>query len=81
MASGRVSMVEPSVRSGVRPAYPVFILFLNFADSPAKPFYGGRTTGERLLGAAVQRALAARDVHPMQAAFAVAVPLDWAEEE
>ena len=34
MASGRVSMVRPFSESGVRPAYPVFMLFLNFAESP-----------------------------------------------
>ena len=31
MALGRVSMAGPFVRSGVRPAYPVFMLFLTFA--------------------------------------------------
>ena len=31
MASGRVSMAGPSVRSGFRPAYPVFIFLLTFA--------------------------------------------------
>ena len=31
MASGRVSMAGPFVRSGVRPSYPVFMLFLNYA--------------------------------------------------
>ena len=31
MASGRVSMAGPSVRSGFRPACPVFLLFLTFA--------------------------------------------------
>lgn len=32
MASRRVSMAGPSVRSGVRPAYLAFIFFLNFAQ-------------------------------------------------
>ncbi len=34
MASGRLSMVGPFSESGVRPAYPIFILFLTFVESP-----------------------------------------------
>ena len=35
IASGRVSMVRPFSESGGRPAYPVFILFLNCVESLA----------------------------------------------
>ena len=42
------------------------------------PFYGAVIAGEHLLGAEQRQALAARGVHPVQAAFALAVPLNWA---
>ena len=35
MASGRVSIAWPFLRSGVRPAYPVLIIYLAFVQSPA----------------------------------------------
>ena len=34
MASGRVSIAWPFLRSGVRPAYPVLIIYLAFVQSP-----------------------------------------------
>ena len=39
MASGRVSIAWPFLRSGVRPAYPVLIIYLAFVQSPG---YSGR---------------------------------------
>ena len=36
MASGRVSIAWPFLRSGVRPAYPVLIIYLAFVQSPDK---------------------------------------------
>lgn len=45
-----------------------------------KPFYGGAITSTYLLGAGAREALAVRGVHPVQAAFALAVPLNWTEE-
>ena len=36
MASGRVSIAWPFLRSGVRPAYPVLIIYLAFVQSPGK---------------------------------------------
>ena len=45
-----------------------------------KPFYGGVIASERLLGAGAQEALAARGVRPVQAAFALAVPMNWTGE-
>ena len=47
MASGRVSMAGPSVRSGFRPAYPVFLLFLTFAQSPDYSVYTMRQASRR----------------------------------
>ena len=42
-----------------------------------KPFYGGAIGPERLLGDGARSALAAVDVHPVQAAFSLAVPMTW----
>lgn len=42
-----------------------------------KPFYGGAIGPDRLLSDGARSSLAARDVHPVQAAFALAVPMRW----
>ena len=42
-----------------------------------RPFYGGAIQADRLLGETAQRALEARGVRPVQAAFALAVPMVW----
>ncbi len=42
-----------------------------------EPFYGGAIGPERLLSDGARRSLAAVDVHPVQAAFALAVPMKW----
>ena len=42
-----------------------------------KPFYGGPIEADRLLDPASRIALAELDVHPLQAAFGLAVPLQW----
>ena len=42
-----------------------------------KPFYGGPIGPERLLSDGARSSLAAVDVHPVQAAFALAVPMMW----
>ena len=42
-----------------------------------KPFYGGAIGPERLLSDGARSALAAVDVHPVQAAFSLAVPMTW----
>ena len=48
MASGKASMAEPFVRSGVRPAYPVRIIVLTSAHSPDKSIYVKGTVGAYL---------------------------------
>ena len=45
-------------------------------DSP-KPFYGGPIGPDRLLSKDARESLAAAGVHPVQAAFALAVPIEW----
>ena len=45
-----------------------------------KPFYGGVIDTERLLSDDDRQRLATRGVHPVQAAFALAVPMLWKEE-
>ena len=42
-----------------------------------KPFYGGPIAPDRLLSNAARESLAAAGVHPVQAAFALAVPIVW----
>lgn len=42
-----------------------------------KPFYGGPIGPERLLSTTARESLAADGVHPVQAAFALAVPIMW----
>ena len=42
-----------------------------------KPFYGGLIGPERLLSKDARESLAAAGVHPVQAAFALAVPIVW----
>ena len=44
------------------------------------PFYGSVISSERLLGTGQREALAARGVNPVQAAFALALPLHWTQE-
>ena len=46
-----------------------------------KPFYGGPIGPERLLSSEDQESLATHDVYPVQAAFALAVPMVWNNEE
>ena len=46
-------------------------------DGPPRPYYGGAIGPDRLLASADRRALAALDVHPVQAAFGLAVPTRW----
>ena len=45
------------------------------------PFYGGAVGSDRLLGQTARRSLAARGVHPVQAAFALAVPMVWRKDD
>ena len=45
-----------------------------------EPFYGGAIPTERLLSDGNQECLARRGVYPVQAAFALAVPMIWKEE-
>ena len=45
-------------------------------DAP-KPFYGGPIGPDRLLSEQARVSLAAAGVHPVQAAFALAVPITW----
>lgn len=45
--------------------------------SAPKPFYGGPIGPERLLSPPACESLAATGVHPVQAAFALAVPIVW----
>ena len=42
-----------------------------------EPFYGGAIGPERLLSDRARSSLAAVDIHPVQAAFALAVPMVW----
>ena len=42
-----------------------------------RPYYGGTIGPDRLLAPADRRSLAALDVHPVQAAFGLAVPTKW----
>lgn len=42
-----------------------------------KPFYGGPIGSERLMSPLARESLAAAGVHPVQAAFALAVPIVW----
>ena len=44
---------------------------------PPKPFYGAPIGPERLLSKSARESLAARGIHPVQAAFALAVPMIW----
>ena len=44
---------------------------------PPRPFYGGPIGPDRLLSDRGRESLAALDVHPVQAAFALAVPMVW----
>ncbi len=45
-----------------------------------KPFYGSSIGPERLLSGKARESLAARGIRPVQAAFALAVPMIWREE-
>ena len=44
---------------------------------PPKPFYGAPIGPERLLSMNARESLAARGIHPVQAAFGLAVPMIW----
>ena len=44
---------------------------------PPKPFYGTRIGPEHLLSKSARESLAARGIYPVQAAFALAVPMIW----
>ena len=46
---------------------------------PPKPFYGTCIEPDRLLSAPARTSLSAIDVYPLQAAFALAVPIRWGE--
>ena len=46
-------------------------------DGPPRPFYGVPIGADRLLSDKDREELAARGVHPVQAAFALAVPMAW----
>ena len=46
-------------------------------DGKPEPFYGGPIGPERLLSNRNRESLAMLDVHPVQAAFALAVPMVW----
>ena len=46
-------------------------------EGAPKPFYGGPIGPDRLLSAQAGQSLAAVGVHPVQAAFALAVPITW----
>lgn len=46
-----------------------------------KPFYGGPIGSDRLLSRPARESLAAVDVHPVQAAFALAVPMVWQQDD
>ncbi len=46
---------------------------------PPKPFYGAPIGPERLLSKNARESLAERGVHPVQAAFGLAVPMIWRE--
>ena len=60
MASGRLSMVGPFSESGVRPAYPIFILFLTFVESPTWNIFAQSRLGKGIHHKAVARILAFR---------------------
>ena len=45
-----------------------------------KPFYGASIGPKRLLSENARESLAARGIHPVQAAFALAVPMIWRKE-
>ena len=47
---------------------------------PPAPFYGGAIGPQRLLSDGDRERLAQRGVHPVQAAFALAVPMVWKKE-
>lgn len=49
-------------------------------NHPPKPFYGAPIGPERLLGKSARESLAARGIHPVQAAFGLAVPTIWRKE-
>ena len=51
------------------------------AGGPPRHFYGGAIGPERLLSDGARETLAQRDVHPVQAAFALAVPTVWKKED
>lgn len=44
---------------------------------PSKPFYGAPIGPKRLLSKSARASLASQDIHPVQAAFALAVPMVW----
>ena len=48
--------------------------------APPRPFYGGAIGPERLLSDGDREELVHRGVHPVQAAFALAVPMVWKKE-
>ena len=48
-------------------------------NEPPKLFYGGPILPERLFGDSERSVLAAHNVHPVQAAFGLAVPMIWKE--
>lgn len=51
------------------------------SNGSRKPFYGGVIGTEHLLSDGDREKLATQDVHPVQAAFALAVPMVWKEED
>ncbi len=50
------------------------------SEGAPKPFYGGAISAERLLSDSDRAALDAQGARPVQAAFALAVPMVWREE-
>ena len=47
---------------------------------PPKPFYGAPIGPERLFSKKARELLAVRGIHPVQAAFGLAVPMIWRKE-
>lgn len=51
-----------------------------YVGGAPRPFYGGAVESERLLSEGDRRRLAEIGVHPIQAAFALALPMAWRKE-
>ena len=52
-----------------------------YAGGAPRPFYGAAIEPERLLSEGDRRRLAEMDVHPLQPAFALALPMVWEKEK